>query len=174
MWKLGSVRQYVAFSFVLHCRKLKPIVVAWPWGLLFFYDVLFFTVLNRVISLSLSFTLGFLTWAHCQGVWGQKMGERQGKEWGSEGGMGGTGVRRGVMECGGLERQANWNQVWCIERGSSEFFGFREIKKTIHLKTEKLEKSSWLCCILRVLSTTLWFVWSEVRVVSCGKSFQKD
>lgn len=65
---------------------------------------------QRTISPYFPHTLGYLTWAPCQGMWGEKMVGRQGKRVSKrvgERGMGGSGVRRGVMECSGLERQAN-------------------------------------------------------------------
>lgn len=87
------------------------------------------------------------------GVDGRREGGRQGRkvrEWVSKGGMGNWGGRsRGVMECSGLERQANWNQVWGVERraGSSGFARPAEHSETF---SRPQEVARWLLssCVL--------------------------
>lgn len=63
---------------------------------------------QRAISF---FYLGFLKLGVMPGCVGEKDGRKTGKQsqraCSGGRGMGGTGVRRGVMECSGLERQAN-------------------------------------------------------------------
>lgn len=63
----------------------------------------------KQIEISVSFTLGFFNLGSWPGCVGQGREEDRERESGSElvMGDGRNGVRRGVMECSGLERQAN-------------------------------------------------------------------
>lgn len=46
-------------------------------------------------------------------------------------------VRRGVMECSGLERQANWNQGWAVVQGNQDHLALFGKEKEKQKKSNK-------------------------------------
>lgn len=78
-------------------------------------------------------------------------------------------VRRGVMECSGLERQANWNQGWAVVYTEKPrplgTFGGRKSKRAAKKVNFVLQQSSYVVQSISV--TSMLSLISERKIMRC-------